>query len=108
MHAEDLRFMLALGKHDLMKGSVEKNVDDWCQEQKIRKMALKDELREKVLSMLEKSQKESTLLREENEELRKQATMHAEERANERKMLEEHMGYEAKVVSSMNSVNIGF
>ena len=87
-----------------MNGSVEQSIDFGCQEQKLRKMALKDELREKVLSMHEKAQRDSLALRQEVQELRKEKEKVVKERMNQKNILEEHMDCDAKVASGINPV----
>ena len=97
MFVEDLKIKLVLDQYHVPEDDVS------YQEQKMRKMALKDELRERVLSMLERAQRESSVIRKETEKLRKQATVLAEETMNQRKSLEEHMDCEAKVTPKINS-----
>ena len=87
-----------------MNKLVEQNADSWCQEQMRRKMALKDELKEKVISMLENERKESLLLRKENEELQTANSKLVEEKLNQKVIVKEHMDCNAKVTACINYV----
>ena len=107
-HAEDLRIKLALDKHELIKEMVEQSADTWCQEQMTRKLALKDELREKIISLFEKAQIERFLLKRENNALRKEKSKLEEERKHQREILQKHMNCAGKVVSSISSFLISF
>ena len=83
---------------------IEQSADVWYQEQMRRKMTLKDELREKIISMFEIAAKESLLLRKENEELQKENSKLVKERINRSTIVKEYMDCKAKVNLSLNYV----
>ena len=81
---------------------IEQSADVWYQEQMRRKMTLKDELKEKVISMCEIAAKESVLLRKESVELQKENSKLVKERINQSTIVKEYMDCKAKVNLSIN------
>ena len=100
IYEENLKMtQLAPGKTDFVKEKLEQDTDIIYKSQKARKMAIKDELTEKFLSMFQRAREEILFLRGENEVLQSQHSALVEHNLNQSKLLESHRDCEAKVNS---------
>ena len=80
-----------------MEKIMPKDTEMKCQVQKMRKLALREELREKFVLMFGKAQNEIVILRQANEILKKEKKKLIEEGAQDKEILEHHKVCETKV-----------